>query len=216
MIKALSLLSLTLTTTLLCQTAAQAWPMRFTAQDGSGDEISVKKGWLGKEKVVKDRLGDGYVQKKGLFGTKETQVNLLGNTYATKKGLFGNKEVQVKSILGDSFTTKKHWYGRTTSVNASGIGSLLDSTLKGKLGKLKSNPLVGSSQTQAGPPASGDPLNQPMDFQPSAVSQPSQLASPSAFSSSPQRVTPMAPVQQSIGSDPINSNNDVLQFGPTH
>ena len=219
MIKAASVITTALALGVLCQ-SAWAWPMNFTAQDGSGDEISIKKGWFGnKTKVAKDRFGDGFAEKKSILGTKQTEVNVLGNGIATKKGLFGNREIQAHTILGDNFTTKKHWWGRTTSVNASGIGSLLDSTFKGKMGRNGMPPMLGSSQNHVGAnpqgfaPAQGMP-GAPADFgnQPPELPGP-QSMKPESFPSAPAQPRPSSPSSQSISSDPINSNNDVLQFG---
>lgn len=108
-----------------------AWGDNFTIKTGFGDEITVKKGVLGRaEKVVTDRLGDKYVQKKGMFGGTTTEVNLLGNKLKKTKGWFGGSTIEGSTILGDTVTTKKGWFGRkTTTVDVSGVTSLVQSLL---------------------------------------------------------------------------------------
>lgn len=108
---------------------------------GKGEEVQIRNGWFGrKTKVVKDRLGNKYESKTGLFGSKDTQVSVLGNSYKQKKGLFGGSDIQGSTIFGDRVTTKKGIFGRrTTTIDASGVTSLVQSLLKDKDGQ----PLTG-------------------------------------------------------------------------
>lgn len=99
----------------------------LTIKDGSGEEITIKRGIFGNEtRVVKDRLGNGYESKKGIFGSKEQKVSVLGNQVKRKKGWFGRDKVEASSILGDSIKSEKGFFGRrNTTVDVSGVTGLV-------------------------------------------------------------------------------------------
>lgn len=224
-------LSIALTVSVFLQTACFAWPSKFSLQTGSGDEITIKKGWFGSEKkVVKDRLGDGFEQSEGIFGNKSTKVGVLGNSYSKKKGIFGTKETEVTTIFGDSLKTKKGWFGRSTTVNASGITGLIDATIHNKLSsKLPALP----GQNAPAPNKSieapmGSSLGQPVDtvpMQPGTGFAPMKPPMQPVGSSAPPAggfindapaglSSPPAQRLSRPAVDPVNDNNDVLKFVP--
>lgn len=172
---------------------ASAGPSYFDFKTGFGDEIVVKRGWLGsKETVVKDRIGDKYVNKKGLLGNTEFTAGILGNSYTKKKGVFGRREVQVKSLLGDSITYKKGWFTRRADVDATGISSLIGqgiNTLKGTMLSPQQIPGIGFDPNIQGLQSGLDPQGQaPLSPSAAGTFDPSQAfpdATQGAGSSSP-------------------------------
>lgn len=168
---------------------------------GFGDEITIKKGIFGnKKKVVKDRLGDKYEVSNGIFGNTNTEINLLGNSYSKKKGILGTRETEMKSLLGDSFKTKKSWLlgRRTTTIDASGVTGLVGSAISRATRKPMLPPMpVGNGapdvstfgSRMAGDMGGGENLPPPMSAMPE-----SDLSAPPAgeldtvpFSQSPMR-----------------------------
>jgi hypothetical protein len=106
------------------QPAEAGWG-KMTIDSGAGDQVVVKHGLLGRKTVVEDRLGDGFATSHSIIGTKTTEVSVLGNGVRYHKGLLGFSSASAHTMLGDSLSTHKGLFYRTTNVNVSGINSLL-------------------------------------------------------------------------------------------